>query len=56
MYECNWVFGGGFPILYILSIWNITFGYDPRGAYMGLNVYDMIPKGGIYGAKCTCNV
>jgi hypothetical protein len=29
----------------------------PRGAYMGLNVYDMTPKGGhIYGVKCTCNV
>jgi hypothetical protein len=27
----------------------------PRGAYMGLNVYDMTPRGGIYGDKCTCN-
>ena len=22
--------------------------YDPRGAYIGLNVYDMIPRGGVY--------
>jgi hypothetical protein len=28
----------------------------PRGGYMGLNVYDMTPRGGKYGAKCTCNV
>jgi hypothetical protein len=30
--------------------------YDPRGAYIGINVYDMTPRGGIYGPKCTCNV
>jgi hypothetical protein len=31
--------------------------YDPRGAYIWLNVYDMTPgRGGIYGPKCTCNV
>jgi hypothetical protein len=41
----------------------------PRGAYMGLNVYNMIPRGdihgvkfilydpksGMYGVKCICN-
>jgi hypothetical protein len=27
----------------------------PRGAYMGFNVYDMTPRGGIYGVKCTCD-
>jgi hypothetical protein len=32
------------------------FTYDPKGEYIGLNVYDMTPRGGIYGAKCTCNV
>jgi hypothetical protein len=30
--------------------------HDPKGKYIGLNVYDMTPRGGIYGAKCTCNV
>jgi hypothetical protein len=30
--------------------------YDPKGEYIGLNVYDMTPRGGIYGVKCTCNV
>jgi hypothetical protein len=30
--------------------------YDPRGAYIWLNVYDMTPRGSIYGPKCTCNV
>jgi hypothetical protein len=30
--------------------------YDQRGAYIELNVYDMTPRGGIYGDKCTCNV
>jgi hypothetical protein len=30
--------------------------YDPRGAYIGLNVYDMTPRGGMYGDKCTCNL
>jgi hypothetical protein len=28
------------------SVYNMT----PRGAYMGSNAYDMIPRGGIYGA------
>jgi hypothetical protein len=30
--------------------------YDPKGAYMGLNLYYMSPRRGIYGDKCTCNV
>jgi hypothetical protein len=30
--------------------------YDPRGAYIWLNVYDMTPRGRIYGPKCTFNV
>jgi hypothetical protein len=30
--------------------------YDPREPYIGINVYDMTPRGGIYGTKCTCNV
>jgi hypothetical protein len=30
--------------------------YDLIGAYMGINVYDIPPSGGIYRPKCTCNV
>jgi hypothetical protein len=30
--------------------------YDLRGAYIGIQVYDMTPRGGIYGDKFTCNV
>jgi hypothetical protein len=30
--------------------------YDRRGAYIGINIYDIIQGGVIHGGKCTCNV
>jgi hypothetical protein len=35
--------------------WGFLLYYDPRGEYIGLNVYDMTPMEAIYGDKCICN-